>query len=119
VLDAWARGGRDVNARAPTPRPWRASPCMRQATFAPAGRPASAGASKLPPRGITLELQARQPGRGWRTVKTTRTRKSGTYSTRYRFNSGFGHFTFRIRLRPNDSYPYSRGTSRPVRVRVG
>jgi hypothetical protein len=73
----------------------------------------------LPPGGVTLELQAYQPGRGWRTVKTTRTRKSGTYSTRYRFNSGFGRFTFRIRLRPNDSYPYSRGASRHVRVRVG
>jgi hypothetical protein len=73
----------------------------------------------LPPGGVTLELQAYQPGRGWRTVKTTRTRRSGTYSTRYRFNSGFGRFTFRIRLRPNDSYPYSRGASRHVRVRVG
>jgi hypothetical protein len=73
----------------------------------------------LPPGGVTLELQAHQPGRGWRTVKTTRTRKAGTYSTRYRFNSGFGRFTFRVRLRPNDSYPYSRGTSRQVRVRVG
>jgi hypothetical protein len=30
-----------------------------------------------------------------------------------------GRFTFRMRLRPNDSYPYSRGTSRDVRVRVG
>ena len=73
----------------------------------------------LPPRGVTLELQAYQPGRGWRTVKTTRTRKGGRYSTRYRFNSGFGRFTFRVRLRPNDSYPYSRGTSRHMRVRVG
>jgi hypothetical protein len=73
----------------------------------------------LPPRGVTLELQAHQPGRGWRTVKTTRTRKGGRYSTRYRFNSGFGRFTFRVRLRPNDSYPYSRGTSRHLRVRVG
>lgn len=73
----------------------------------------------LPPRGVTLELQAYQPGRGWRTVKTTRTRKGGRYSTRYRFNSGFGRFTFRVRLRPNDSYPYSRGTSRHIRVRVG
>jgi hypothetical protein len=73
----------------------------------------------LPPRGVTLELQAHQPGRGWRTVKTTRTRKGGRYSTRYRFNSGAGRFTFRIRLRPNDSYPYSRGTSRDLRVRVG
>ena len=73
----------------------------------------------LPPRGVTLELQAHQPGRGWRTVKTTRTRKGGRYSTRYRFNSGFGRFTFRVRLRPSDSYPYSRGTSRDLRVRVG
>jgi hypothetical protein len=36
----------------------------------------------LPPHRVTLELQARQPGRGWRTVKTTRTRKAGWYSTR-------------------------------------
>jgi hypothetical protein len=73
----------------------------------------------LPPRGVTLELQAYQPGHGWRTVKTTRTRKAGHYSTRYRFNSGAGRFTFRVRLRPNDSYPYSRGASRHLRVRVG
>jgi hypothetical protein len=73
----------------------------------------------LPPRGVTLELQAHQPGRGWRTVKTTRTGKGGVYSTRYRFNSASGRFTFRLRLRPNDSYPYARGTSKAVRVRVG
>ena len=77
-----------------------------------AGRP-------LPPRGVTLELQAHQPGHGWRTVKTTRTRKGGAYSTRYRFNSGGGRFTFRVRLRPNDSYPYARGTSKAVRIAVG
>jgi hypothetical protein len=73
----------------------------------------------LPPGGVTLELQAYQRGRGWRTVKTTRTRKGGRYSTRYRFNSPAGRFSFRVRLRPNDSYPYSRGTSRRLRVRVG
>jgi hypothetical protein len=73
----------------------------------------------LPPRGVTLELQAHQPGHGWRTVKTTRTRKGGLYSTRYRFNSGGGRFSFRLRLRPNDSYPYARGTSKAVRIRVG
>jgi hypothetical protein len=73
----------------------------------------------LPPHGITLELQAHQPGRGWRTVKTTRTRKGGTFSTRYRFNSAAGRFTFRMRLRPSDSYPYARGTSKSMRVRVG
>jgi hypothetical protein len=73
----------------------------------------------LPPRGVTLELQAHQPGHGWRTVKTTRTRKGGAYSTRYRFNSAGGRFSFRMRLRPNDSYPYARGTSRARRVSVG
>ena len=73
----------------------------------------------LPPGGVTLELQAHQPGRGWRTVKTTRTRRGGAFSTRYRFNSSAGRFTFRMRLRPSDSYPYARGTSRPMRVRVG
>jgi hypothetical protein len=73
----------------------------------------------LPPRGVTLELQAHQPGHGWRTVKTTRTRRGGAYSTRYRFNSAGGRFTFRMRLRPNDSYPYARGTSRARRVSVG
>jgi hypothetical protein len=73
----------------------------------------------LPPGGVTLELQAHQPGHGWRTVKTTRTRKGGTFSTRYRFNSASGRFTFRMRLRPSDSYPYARGTSKPMRVGVG
>jgi hypothetical protein len=73
----------------------------------------------LPPHSVTLELQARQPGRGWRTVKTTRTRRGGRYSTRYRFSSLGGRFTVRVRLRPSDSYPCSRGTSRNVKVRVG
>jgi hypothetical protein len=68
---------------------------------------------------VTLELQAYQPGRGWRTVKTTRTGKGGVYSTRYHFNSARGRFTFRVRLRPNDSYPYARAASKHVRVRVG
>lgn len=48
----------------------------------------------------------------------TRTREGGAYSARYRFNSGGGRFTFRVRLRPNDSYPYARGTSKAVRIVV-
>jgi hypothetical protein len=73
----------------------------------------------FPPRGVTLELQAFQHGRGWRTVKTMRTRKQGFYSTSYRFASRHGRFGFRVRLRPNDSYPYARGNSRTVHVSVG
>jgi hypothetical protein len=74
----------------------------------------------FPPRGVTLDLQIFQPGVGWRVFGNTRTRKSGTFTVRYRFQrASHGRFTFRIRLRPNDAYPYSRGTSRRMRVRVG
>jgi hypothetical protein len=49
-----------------------------------------------------------------------RTRKSGTFTVRYHFQrASQGRFTFRIRLRPSDAYPYSRGVSRRMRVRVG
>jgi hypothetical protein len=74
----------------------------------------------FPPRGVTLDLQIFQPGVGWRVFGNTRTRKRGTFTVRYHFQrASRGRFTFRIRLRPNDAYPYSRGTSRRMRVRVG
>jgi hypothetical protein len=74
----------------------------------------------FPPRGITVDLQIFQPGVGWRVFGNARTRKSGTFTVRYRFQGASrGRFTFRIRLRPNDAYPYSRGVSRRMRVRVG
>jgi hypothetical protein len=74
----------------------------------------------FPPRGVTLDLQIFQPGVGWRVFGNTRTRRSGTFTVRYHFQrASNGRFTFRIRLRPNDAYPYSRGFSRRVRVRVG
>jgi hypothetical protein len=74
----------------------------------------------IPPRGITVDLQIFQPGVGWRVFGNARTRKSGTFTVRYHFQrASRGRFTFRIRLRPNDAYPYSRGVSRRMRVRVG
>jgi hypothetical protein len=74
----------------------------------------------FPPRGITVDLQIFQPGVGWRVFGNARTRKSGTFTVRYHFQrASQGRFTFRIRLRPNDAYPYSRGVSRRIRVRVG
>jgi hypothetical protein len=74
----------------------------------------------FPPRGVTLDLQIFQPGRGWRVFANTRTRKNGRFRVSYRFNSASsGRFTFRVRLRPNDAYPYARGVSRRMRVRVG
>jgi hypothetical protein len=74
----------------------------------------------LPRRGVTLDLQIFQPHVGWRVFANTRTRKSGAFTVRYRFQrTSRGRFTFRIRLRPNDAYPYARGTSHRMRVRVG
>jgi hypothetical protein len=74
----------------------------------------------FPPRGVTLDLQIFQPGRGWRVFGSARTRRDGRFVARYRFNAAVsGRFTFRLRLRPNDAYPYARGFSRRVRVRVG
>jgi hypothetical protein len=74
----------------------------------------------FPPRGVTLELQIFQPHVGWRVFGNTRTRKNGRFRVRYRFQpTSRGRFTFRLRLRPNDAYPYARGSSRRMRVRVG
>jgi hypothetical protein len=74
----------------------------------------------FPPRGVTLDLQIFQPGVGWRVFATTRTRKSGSFTVRYHFQrANAGRFTFRIRLRPSDAYPYARGVSGRMRVRVG
>jgi hypothetical protein len=69
---------------------------------------------------VTLDLQIFQPHVGWRVFGTTRTRKSGHFRVRYRFQPGSrGRFTFRLRLRPNDAYPYTLGFSGRMRVRVG
>jgi hypothetical protein len=74
----------------------------------------------FPPRGVTLDLQIFQPHVGWRVFGTTRTRKNGRFRIRYRFQpASRGRFTFRLRLRPNDAYPYTRGFSGRMRVRVG
>jgi hypothetical protein len=74
----------------------------------------------FPPRGVTLDLQIFQPHVGWRVFGTTRTRKNGRFRVRYHFQpASRGRFTFRLRLRPNDAYPYTRGFSGRMRVRVG
>src|SRR5262249_20891909 len=74
----------------------------------------------FPPRGVTLDLQIFQPQVGWRVSGNTRTRKDGRSRTRYHCQAGpRGKFTSRLRLRPNDAYPYTRGFSGRMRVRVG
>jgi hypothetical protein len=74
----------------------------------------------FPPRGVTVDRQIFQPGVGWRVFANARTRKSGTFTVPYHSQrASRGRFTFRVRLRPNDAYPYSRGVSRRIRVPVG
>ena len=104
----------NVRARISVHGPRRVRPRGR-ATFRGhlVGRP-------FPPRGVTLDLQIFQPGRGWRVFGTFRTRRNGRFVARYHFNSAVsGRFTFRLRLRPSDAYPYARGFSRRIRVHVG
>jgi hypothetical protein len=104
----------NVRARISVHGPRRVRP-RGEATFTGrlVGRP-------FPPRGVTIDLQIFQPRRGWRVFGNARTGRNGSFVARYRFNSaGGGRFTFRMRLRPNDAYPYARGVSRRVRVRVG
>ena len=72
-----------------------------------------------PPRGVALDLQILQPGRGWRVFAATRTHRKGRFTVRYRFNSAVGgRFRFRVRMRTSDAYPYARTASRSVSVSV-
>lgn len=71
----------------------------------------------IPRGGKLVDLQAYESGR-WRQVDTIRTRASGRYSYRYRFVRAAKTFRFRLRIRRDQSYPYSLGYSPIARVRV-
>lgn len=75
------------------------------------GRPAPAG-------GVLVTLQGYQAGYGWRTFRTIRARRSGRWSTRYRFRSSSGRFGFRAIVPAQGGHPYATGRSRAVYVRV-
>ena len=74
----------------------------------------------MPRRGKLIELQAYDAGR-WRTFRTVRTRRSGSFSASYSFKHVVASrsFRFRARARYERSYPFLLGTSRTVRVGVG
>ena len=73
-----------------------------------------------PRAGKLVVLQAFDRGR-WRPLATTRSRKRGRFTARYRFTRTSRPRTFRFRARvPREgAYPYATGNSRTVRVRVG
>jgi hypothetical protein len=73
--------------------------------------------SPVPRGGKLVDLQAFEAGR-WRNVDSVRTRRSGRFGYSYRFVRAAKTFMFRVRIRPDRSYPYALGYSRGVRVRV-
>lgn len=73
----------------------------------------------VPPRGKLVELQVRLSGR-WQTFRTTRTDEQGRWAIRYQFNRtrGVQQYRFRGGLPAEAGYPFARGSSRSVTVRV-
>jgi hypothetical protein len=72
-----------------------------------------------PTKGKVLDLQAFYRGK-WRTFATPRARRSGAWRYRYRFETTRGTviYRFRVRVRASSDYPYARGFSRTIKVRV-
>ncbi len=90
----------------------------------PLGRPMRlTGRLAAPARGVTVILQGRAPGaRRYVTFADTVTGARGGFSGRYRFRdpSSRGRvFRFRAKIEPGARYPFERGFSRTIRVRVG
>lgn len=71
----------------------------------------------VPRRGKVIELQAYDAGR-WRTFRTVRTNRAGSFKASYSVVSRKS-YRFRARSRYERSYPFLLGTSSTVRVRVG
>ncbi|HET6548446.1 MAG TPA: hypothetical protein VFG79_08325, partial [Solirubrobacter sp.] len=81
------------------------------------GRLKTLGAA-LPPGGKIVELQAAQRGH-WTTVATTRAKgPKAAWHARARFRGTPGRYPVRLRIRREAAFPYERGYSRAVPVRV-
>ena len=80
-------------------------------------------AGPIPSGGVLVNLEARD-GRRWVPVATTRrsvkTSSTGRFKLSYRFRSTFHAVTYRFRVVVDEDsdFPYSRGASRLVKVRV-
>ncbi|ADB50250.1 hypothetical protein Cwoe_1824 [Conexibacter woesei DSM 14684] len=73
---------------------------------------------RIPSSGLLVTLQGHQRGFGWRTFRTLRTSRRGTWRTQYRFRSSSGRFAFRAIVPRQGRYPFLTTTSRPVTVVV-
>ena len=73
----------------------------------------------IPTGGKLVELQVVLSGR-WQTFRTVRTDASGAWRIRYRFRRSCGVLTYRFRAQlPSEAgYPFERGHTRAIAVRV-
>jgi hypothetical protein len=78
-----------------------------------------ASGARIPSGGLLVTLQGYQRGWGWRTFRTLRTTRSGTWRARYRFRSASGRFAFRAVVPRQHGYPFVTTTSAAVSVTVG
>lgn len=80
-------------------------------------------AGPIPPGGVPVALEVREPGR-WIPVATTRrwvkTTPSGRFKLAYRFRRTYAATTYRFRVVADEdsAFPYTRGVSRTIAVRV-
>lgn len=69
--------------------------------------------------GLLVTLQGYQAGYGWRTFRTLRTTRGGSWSTSYRFRLSQGRFGFRAVVPRQGGHPYVTTHSKPVYVTLG
>jgi hypothetical protein len=77
------------------------------------------GGELLPSVGVLVNLQGYQRGWGWRTFRTVRTRRNGTWHTSYLFRLSHGHFAFRAVVPQQGTYPFLTTFTRALPVVVG
>jgi hypothetical protein len=76
------------------------------------------GGGSIPRAGLLVTLQGYQRGWGWRTFRTVRTDRRGSWSTRYRFRLSEGRFGFRAIVEQQGSFPFETSRSGGVFVVV-
>jgi hypothetical protein len=71
----------------------------------------------IPARGKIVVLQGREDGR-WRSFAVTRSDRRGRFDHRYRFRGVPGTYPVRALIPADASYPFARGASRSVVIRI-
>lgn len=77
-----------------------------------------AAGGPVPHGGVLVTLQGYQEGWGWRTFRTLRTARDGSWTTRYRFRLSHGRFGFRAVVPRQGGYPFVTTRSAAVYVTV-